>query len=101
MCFAKDVYESTTSKNRGNFIDLIKILASYNEDIGEVVLENDPHNAKYTSSLIQNEILYIVARNVRNTIRDKIRDVKFCNIIVDEARDESKREQKNIVLRYF
>jgi hypothetical protein len=36
---------------------------------------------------------------VRNKIREDIGDSKFC-IIVDEARDESKREQMVIVLRF-
>lgn len=63
-----------------------KLLSSYNEDVGEVILENASHNAKYTSSTIQKESLHIFARNVRNAILDKIGDAKFC-IIVDEAWD--------------
>ncbi|KAL0011211.1 hypothetical protein SO802_006319 [Lithocarpus litseifolius] len=37
--------------------------------------------------------------NVRNAIREEIGDAKFC-ILVDEARDESKREQMAIILRF-
>ena len=36
---------------------------------------------------------------MRNAIREEIRDAKFC-ILVDEARDESKREQMAIILRF-
>jgi hypothetical protein len=36
---------------------------------------------------------------VMNAIREKIGDAKFC-IIVDEARDESVREQMAVVLRF-
>ncbi|KAF8396080.1 hypothetical protein HHK36_017692 [Tetracentron sinense] len=91
--------ERPESKNRGNFLEMIKILASYNERVSEVVLENAPGNAKYTSPMIQKEILHILSSNVRNAIREEISDAKFC-IIVDEARDESKREQMALVLRF-
>lgn len=36
---------------------------------------------------------------VRGVIREEIGDAKFC-IIIDEARDESKREQMAIILRF-
>ena len=49
--------------------------------------------------LIQKEILHAFANKVRNKIREDIGDSKFC-ITVDEARDESKREQMTLVLRY-
>ncbi|KAK4592881.1 hypothetical protein RGQ29_017153 [Quercus rubra] len=67
--------------------------------LASVVLENAPGNAKYTSPTIQKEILHILANNVRNAIREEIGDAKFC-ILVDEARDESKREQMAIILRF-
>ena len=43
--------------------------------------------------------MYILASNVRNAIREEIGDAKFC-ILVDEAWDESKREQMAIILRF-
>jgi hypothetical protein len=67
----------------------------YNEKVAKVVLENAPQNAKYTSHHIQKDILHVLAKRVRNAIRDS----KFC-IIIDEARDESKKEQMYIVLRF-
>ncbi|KAG9458934.1 hypothetical protein H6P81_003442 [Aristolochia fimbriata] len=91
--------ESLSSQNRGNFLEMVKLLASYNEQVSGVVLGNAPQNAKYTSPDIQKEILHVIANKVRNTIRSEIGEAKFC-IIVDEARDESKREQMAIVLRF-
>jgi hypothetical protein len=91
--------ETPDSKNRGNFLEMIKLLASYNDKVANVVLENAPKSAKYTSHTIQKEILQVIASKVRNKIREDIGDSKFC-IIVDEARDESKREQMAIVLRF-
>ncbi|XP_072062168.1 uncharacterized protein [Arachis hypogaea] len=49
--------------------------------------------------IIEKEILHVLATMVRNSIRKDIRDAKFC-IIIDEACDESKKEQMAIVLRF-
>ncbi|KAH1081810.1 hypothetical protein J1N35_021571 [Gossypium stocksii] len=90
--------ESSGSKNRGNFLELLSLLSSYDEKV-EDVLKSAPQNASYTSSTIQKEILQIYASKVRNVIREEIGDRKF-SIIVDEARDESKKEQMVIILRF-
>ncbi|KAG6639849.1 hypothetical protein CIPAW_10G130700 [Carya illinoinensis] len=91
--------ESPDSKNKGDIIELIKFLTSYNDQVNGVVMENALHNAKYTSLKIQKEILHIFADKVRNVIREEIGDVKFC-ILIGEAWDESKKEQMAIILRF-
>ena len=91
--------ESVNSTNRGNFIEMIKLQAKVNQEIARIVLENSPQNAKYTSPRIQNELLNILANRVRAKIREEVRDAKFC-ILVDEAVDESNKEQMAIILRY-
>ena len=63
------------------------------------MLDKAPKNACYTSPDIQKEILQVFATRVKNEIHKEIGDAKFC-IIVDEARDESKKEQMSIVLRF-
>lgn len=74
-------------------------MMAYNPDVANVVLENAPGNVQYISPNIQKEILCIFARRVCATIREEIGTSKFC-LIIDEARDESKREQMDIVLRF-
>uniref|UniRef100_A0A2N9ELF0 TTF-type domain-containing protein n=1 Tax=Fagus sylvatica TaxID=28930 RepID=A0A2N9ELF0_FAGSY len=91
--------ESLDSINRGNFVELVKLVSTYDHRVAGVVLENAPRNAKYTSPTIQKEILHIIASKVRDAIREEIGDAKFC-IIIDEARDESKKEQMAIILRF-
>jgi len=39
---------------------MVKLLASYNEEVNAVVLDNAPQNAKYTSPQIQKEILDVM-----------------------------------------
>ncbi|GJM87929.1 hypothetical protein PR202_ga03935 [Eleusine coracana subsp. coracana] len=78
---------------------MVKLLASYNEEVKAVVLGNAPQNAKYTSPTIQKEILDLLACNVQRAIRNEIGNAKFC-IIVDESRDESRKEQMALVVRF-
>ena len=78
---------------------MIKFTSTFNDKLASVVLENSPRNSKYTSLTIQKEILHILASNVRNDIREEVGDAKFF-ILIDEARDESKREQMAITLRF-
>lgn len=73
-------------KREVTFSRWLNFLASYNENVAWVVLENAPYNWKYTSHQIQNEILHIFIRKVRSHIREEIRDSKFCTI-VDELHD--------------
>ena len=75
------------------------LLASYNEHVSSIVLDNATQNASYKSPRIQKEILQIFAKKIRDVIRKEIGDAKFC-IIVDEARDESKKKQMAIGLRF-
>ena len=78
---------------------MIRILASYSDKVEQVVLENAPKSAKYTSPTIQQEILHVIASKVQSKIREDIGDSKFC-IIFYESCDESKREQTALVLRF-
>ena len=83
--------ESIKSSNLGNFIEMIKYSVRMNKDIAEVVLENTPGNAKYTSSDIQKELLNIITNRVWQKNCEEIRETKFC-ILLDEAQDESKKK---------
>ncbi|KAI3447341.1 hypothetical protein Pfo_004006 [Paulownia fortunei] len=68
---------------------------SYNDEVRSIILEN----VSYTSPQIQKEILSLYTSRIQRFIREEIGDAKYC-LIVDESRDESKREQIVIVLRF-
>ncbi|KAL5861691.1 hypothetical protein ACOSQ4_002987 [Xanthoceras sorbifolium] len=91
--------ESINSTNRGNFIKLIKLQAKVNNEIAGVLLDIATQNTKYTSPMIQQELLKILSDCVRDKIIEKIGDVKFC-ILINESVDESNKEQMAIILRY-
>lgn len=99
VCAFRGHDESRDSNNRGNVIELIKLLASYNADVANIVLHKAPQNALYYSHRIQKEIFSIFFDKIQRFIREEIDEAKFC-IIVDEAQNESKREQMANVLRF-
>jgi hypothetical protein len=90
--------ESVDSTNCENFLEILNLIVSYNEQIAEVIAKA-PKNDSYTSPMIQKEILHIFSTKVKETICKEIGNAKFC-IIVDEVRDESMKEQMAIILRF-
>ncbi|KAJ9132865.1 hypothetical protein P3X46_033691, partial [Hevea brasiliensis] len=86
--------ERFESKNQANLFELLELLTSYNNEV-----KNAPQNTTYASPGIQKEILYVYARNAQRIIRDEIGASKFC-LIINEAQDESKREQIAIIVRF-
>ena len=70
-----------------------------NKEIVEVVLDNASQKAKYTSPVIQQEILKIIVGSVRNKILDEFGDAKYC-ILVDESVNEFNKKHMAIILRH-
>ena len=64
--------ESSNSSNPGNFLELIKLLASYNEEVAATVLEHAPKYASYLSHGIQKEILSIFVEKIQQFIRKEV-----------------------------
>ena len=50
--------ESSTSVNRGNFLEILDVVTSYDKKVVEVIAKA-PKNAIYTSPQIQKEILHV------------------------------------------
>ncbi|XP_026437365.1 uncharacterized protein LOC113335541 [Papaver somniferum] len=98
-CTFRGSNESKDSKNRWNFLELVKFSTKLNKDICEVVLDNARGNAKYISPAIQKEILNIFAVKVREKIHKDIGNVKFW-ILVDESKDNSGIKQMATIVRY-
>ncbi|KAH7653232.1 Ribonuclease H-like protein [Dioscorea alata] len=71
--------ESSSSKNKGNFLEILNWYAKRVEKVGNVINENAPGNNQLTSPLIQK--------------------YNF-SLIVDESRDKSIKEQMAVILRF-
>ncbi|XP_059438083.1 uncharacterized protein LOC132170937 [Corylus avellana] len=91
--------ESKDSSNQGNFRELLRFLAKYNEEINKVVLENVHENHQMTTPDIQKEIANAAANETLDAILKDLGDSSFA-ILVDESRDIFVKEQLAIVLRY-
>jgi hypothetical protein len=89
--------ENVDSNNRENFLEILNLMVSYNEQIAEVIAKS-PKNASYTLPMIQKEILHILSNKMNEVIRKEIGNAKFY-IIVNEALDESMKEQMAIVFK--
>ncbi|XP_023745466.1 uncharacterized protein LOC111893639 [Lactuca sativa] len=91
--------EGQDSINKGNFREILKVLGDFNIELEEL-FRTAPKHALYTSPSIQKEILNLISTTVRKMICAEINGGKFC-LLVDEARDQSNKEQMSIVLRFL
>ena len=92
--------ESETSKNQGNFREILNLVSKHDPFIKKRLKEG-PRNATYTSKAIQNEILDNLAEMVLGEIMDEVKASKYFSVMADETKDISKKEQMSIVLRYY
>ena len=93
-CFSNDADDEC--HNPGNFIELVRFRAQTDE-ILRSHLESAPKNARYTSKTIQNELINVIAKNIRQTI---VNETKFFSVIADETTDISNKEELSVSLRY-
>jgi hypothetical protein len=91
--------KSEESSNRGNFFELLKWLASNNEEVDKYVLHNAPSNCSLTCPDIQKEIIQCCVIETRKKIIEELGDDYYA-ILADEASDVSHRQQLVVCLRY-
>ena len=87
--------ENNESLNKGN---LLKLWSKDSTSISRFF--TNKKYTTYTSHNIQNELLDIIAENIRNTILSEIKDAGVFSLILDDSLDISKHKQAAIILRY-
>ncbi|XP_062209975.1 uncharacterized protein LOC133911654 [Phragmites australis] len=90
--------ESSSSKNKGNFLEMLKWYKEKDEKAAKL-LDNAPGNNLMTSPKIQKQLCKACAQMTTKAIIDDIGGRQFA-MLVDEARDASIKEQMAVVLRY-
>lgn len=96
----EDEHGVETTKNQGNFKELLDLLCLENEKFN-TNLKSLPKNAKYTSNKIQNDILFASSNVILQTIIREVNEgSSVYSLIVDEARDASTFKQMLICIRY-
>ena len=87
-------------ENHGNFVALL----NFRIDAGDAVLRDHlstaARNATYTSNTIQNQIIQVLADQVRCHVINKVKEAKWFTVVADEVTDVANREQLSIVIRY-
>ncbi|XP_041999757.1 uncharacterized protein LOC121749234 [Salvia splendens] len=88
--------ETSTSSNRGNFLELLYWYSLRNDEVGQVVLKNAPGNNQMIAPSVQKDIVNACAVETTLEIMKELGDGLF-SIMVDESRDCSVKEQMAIV----
>ncbi|XP_039129039.1 uncharacterized protein LOC120265223 [Dioscorea cayenensis subsp. rotundata] len=91
--------ESSSSLNKGNFLELLEWYSLRNEEVWRTVNQNAPGNNQMTSPKVQKELANACAAEITRVIVDDIGDNYF-SLLIDEARDISVKEQIGVILRY-
>ncbi|XP_039133781.1 zinc finger MYM-type protein 1-like [Dioscorea cayenensis subsp. rotundata] len=91
--------ESSSSTNRGNFLEMLNWYGTEVESVGRVINENAPGNNQMTSPQIQKELVRACAEETTRTIIDEIGDSHF-SILLDESREKSIKEQMTVIVRF-
>ncbi|XP_042396865.1 zinc finger MYM-type protein 1-like [Zingiber officinale] len=91
--------ESSTSSNRGNFLELLKWYSSECPEVAAVVGMNAPGNNQMIAPKIQKQLVNACAVETTNAILADLGD-RWFTLLLDEARDCSVKEQMAVVIRY-
>lgn len=96
--------ENHTSKNQGNFLELINLLSKHNAALSchlSNILSNKKKNRlTFLSNVSQNNMLQILSTMVRDQILKKIKKSGVFSFIIDTTTDVSNFEQFSLVLRF-
>ncbi|KAL4120638.1 hypothetical protein QTP88_013292 [Uroleucon formosanum] len=96
--------ESLTSKNRGNFLSLIKVLSKYHAllaiHLNKIENSSKQNRITFLSGQTQNVMLQIMSDSIRSVILKKVKDSRMFAVIIDTTIDISKLEQFTFVIRF-
>ena len=93
--------EKFGENGNGNFLQIVKLLASYDDVLKKLVNKSQSSRITYLSPQLQNELISLLAQNVRSAIASDIRDAPYFSIMLDTTHDISKVDQLSIVIRYL
>lgn len=91
--------ESMTSNNRGNYIELLKLLSEYDTILNKHLEESTIFSG--TSNRIWNDLIDYIATIILNYIKKEVNESLLVAILLDETSDVSTQSQLSTVLQYI
>ena len=91
--------EKLSKDNKGNFLSIIQLLAKY-DTVLDKLLQLPKGFPKYLSSLIQNELISVLAEEFLRDIKSELQSAPFFAIILGTTQGVSKKDQLSEVFCY-
>lgn len=90
--------ETESSSNRGNYIELLHLLASKDANLASHLASSTVFSG--TSNRIQNDLIEAIADVLRDNMKEELSVAPFVAVEVDETTDITNKAQLSVILRY-
>ena len=85
--------DTLSTENHSNFWAILQFRVDSGDTVIGEHLATAARNATYTSSVIQNQLVYVLCHQIRQKILDKVKRATWYTVIADEVTDISNKEQ--------